>query len=314
VSGEFERIQKIAQALGPQAAGLLDDCAILPTGDGRLVVSTDSSVEGVHFRLDWLRHREVGWRAAASALSDLAAEGATPAAVLAAVVVPPSATDDELVALMTGVGGAAGSVNARVVGGDLSRGPAWVVTITVLGWTKHAVTRAGARPGDRLWVTGVLGGARAALEAWMRGSEPATDARAAFTHPVPRIDAGRTLATAGARAMLDLSDGLGGDVRHLADASGVAVELDVDAVPVASACLEEARRLGISPQQFAAEGGEDFELLAALPAEFDADSAMAFQRRSGIALTRVGTVAAGSGVRATLAGTSLALEGFDHFR
>jgi thiamine-monophosphate kinase len=314
VSGEFERIQKIAQALGPQAAGLLDDCAILPTGDGRLVVSTDSSVEGVHFRLDWLRHREVGWRAAASALSDLAAEGATPAAVLAAVVVPPSATDDELVALMTGVGGAAGSVNALVVGGDLSRGPAWVVTITVLGWTKHAVTRAGARPGDRLWVTGVLGGARAALEAWMRGSEPATDARAAFTHPVPRINAGRKLATAGARAMLDLSDGLGGDVRHLADASGVAVELDVDAVPVASACLEEARRLGISPQQFAAEGGEDFELLAALPSEFDADSAMAFQRTTGIALTRVGTVAAGSGVRATLAGTSLALEGFDHFR
>jgi thiamine-monophosphate kinase len=314
VSGEFERIQKIAQTLGLQAAGLLDDCAILPTGDGRLVVSTDSSVEGVHFRLDWLRHREAGWRAAASALSDLAAEGATPAALLAAVVVPSSATDDELVALMTGVGGAASSVNALVVGGDLSRGPAWVVTITVLGWTKHAVTRSGARPGDGLWVTGVLGGARAALEAWMRGSEPATDARVAFAHPVPRIDAGRKLATAGARAMLDLSDGLGGDVRHLAEASGVAVELDVDAVPVASACLEEARRLGITPQQFAAEGGEDFELLAALPAEFDADSAMAFQRTSGIALTRVGTVAPGSGVRATLAGTSLALEGFDHFR
>jgi thiamine-monophosphate kinase len=314
VSGEFERIRKIAQALGPRAAGLLDDCAILSTGDRHLVVSTDSSVEGVHFRLDWLRHREVGWRASASSLSDLAAEGATPAAVLAAVVVPASATDDEVVDLMSGVGAAAASVNARVVGGDLSRGPAWVVTVTVLGWTKHAITRAGARPGDGLWVTGVLGGARAALEAWKRGDAPATDARAAFVHPIPRIEAGYRLATAGARAMLDLSDGLGGDVHHLADASGVAVELDVDAVPVASACLEEAHRLGISPQQFAAEGGEDFELLAALPSEFDADSAMAFQRTSGIALTRVGIVAAGSGVRATLAGAPLALEGFDHFR
>jgi thiamine-monophosphate kinase len=314
VSGEFDRIRKIAHVLGPRAAGLLDDCALLPAGDGQLVVSTDSSVEGVHFRLDWLRHREVGWRSAASALSDLAAEGATPAAVLAAVVVPASASDDELVALMDGVGAAAASVNALVVGGDLSRGPDWIVTVTVLGWAKRAVSRAGARPGDGMWVTGALGGARAALEAWRRGAEPVDDARVAFAHPLPRIDAGRGLATAGARAMLDLSDGLGGDAAHLADASGVAIELHIDAVPVASACLDEARRLGISPQQFAAEGGEDFELLAALPSDFDADSATAFQRTFGIAMTRVGTVVVGSGVRATAAGRPLALEGFDHFR
>jgi thiamine-monophosphate kinase len=314
VSGEFDRIRKIAHTLGPRAAGLLDDCAILPVADGQLVVSTDSSVNGVHFRLDWLRHREVGWRSTASALSDLAAEGATPAAVLAAVVVPASATDDELVALMDGVGAAGASVNALVVGGDLSRGPDWVVTVTVLGWATRAVTRAGARPGDGVWVTGALGGARAALEAWRRGAEPANDARAAFAHPLPRVDAGRGLATAGARAMLDLSDGLGGDAAHLADASGVAIELHVDAVPVASACLDEARRLGISPQQFAAEGGEDFELLASLPSDFGADSAMAFQRTFGVAMTRVGTVVAGSGVRPTAAGRPLTLEGFDHFR
>jgi thiamine-monophosphate kinase len=314
VSGEFDRIRKIAQALGPRAGGLLDDCALLQAGEGHLVVSTDSSVEGVHFRLDWLRHREVGWRAAASALSDLAAEGATPAAVLAAIVVPLSASDADLEEVMEGVGAAAAAVDALVAGGDLSRGPAWIATMTVLGWTKHAITRAGARPGDGLWVTGALGGARAALEAWKRGGEPGTDARTAFAHPLPRIDAGRRLARAGARAMLDLSDGLGGDARHLAEASGVAVELEVDAVPVASSCLEEARRIGISPQQFAAEGGEDFELLAALPSEFGVENAMAFQRESGIALTRVGTVRAGLGIRATSAGRALALEGFDHFR
>ena len=314
MSGEFERIRQIAQALGPRAAGLLDDCAILPSGDGQLVVSTDSSVEGVHFHLDWLRHREVGWRSAASALSDLAGEGATPAAALAALVVPTSATDDELVAMMDGVGAAVASVDALVVGGDLSRGPVWMVTVTVLGWAKHPVTRAGARPGDGVWVTGALGGARAALEAWKRGDEPATDARAAFAQPRPRVDAGRRLASAGAHAMLDLSDGLGGDVAHLAQTSGVAIELDVDGVPVAPACLDEARRLGISPQQFAAEGGEDFELLAALPPEFGAESAMAFQRSSGLAITRVGSVAAGSGVTNTMAGRPLALQGFDHFR
>ena len=183
----------------------------------------------------------------------------------------------------------------------------------MLGWTKHAVTRAGARPGDGLWVTGALGGARAALEAWTRGSEPGTDARIAFAHPLPRIDAGRRLALAGARAMLDLSDGLGGDARHLAEASGVAVELEVDAVPAASSCLEEARRIGISPQQFAAQGGEDFELLAALPSEFGAEDAMAFQRESGIALTRVGTVGTGSGIRATSDGSVVRSRGVRSF-
>jgi thiamine-monophosphate kinase len=314
VSGEFERIAKIAAALGSRARDLGDDCAILTAGDGRLAVSTDSSVEGIHFRLDWLDHREVGWRAAASALSDLAAEGASPAGVLAAVIVPPAAADEDVVALMDGVGQAAESVRAPVLGGDLSRGSSWIVSMTVLGWARRPVTRAGARPGDRLWVTGALGGARSALEAWKRGDQPSADGRAAFAHPLPRIVAGRMLAEAGALAMIDLSDGLGGDARHLAEQSRVAIELDLAAVPVSLACLDEARRLGVSPQRFAAEGGEDYELLAALPPAFDVDSAHAFTRESGLALTRVGSVAAGSGVRAVQEGRVVALQGYDHFR
>jgi thiamine-monophosphate kinase len=314
VSGEFERIAKIAAALGPRARDLGDDCAILPVGDGRLAVSTDTSVEGIHFRLDWLDHRDIGWRAAASALSDLAAEGASPAGVLAAVVVPAAAKDEEVVAVMDGVGQAAASVRAPVVGGDLSRGPAWIVSITVLGWARRPVTRAGARPGDGLWVTGALGGSRAALEAWKRGDQPSPDARAAFAHPLPRIVAGRLLAEAGALAMIDLSDGLGGDARHLGTQSRVAIELDVAAVPVAPACVDESRRLGVSPQQFAAEGGEDYELLAALPPGFDTDAARAITRDSGVALTRVGSVTAGSGVRASQDGRVVALQGYDHFR
>ena len=112
-------------------------------------MSTDASVEGVHFRLDWLSHEEVGWRAAAAALSDLAAEGAEPAGLLVAVTVPPSATEKALVALMRGVGEAGAAVGAPVLGGDLSAGPGWAVTVTVLGWTAAPVTRGGARPGDR---------------------------------------------------------------------------------------------------------------------------------------------------------------------
>ncbi len=314
MSGEFERIGKIAEALGPRASHLGDDCAILSPGQGRLVVSTDASVEGIHFRLDWLGHREVGWRAAASGLSDLAAEGATPAGLLAAIVMPASASDGELVELMEGIADAASSVGALVLGGDLSRGLSWAAAITVLGWALRPVTRAGARPGDGVWVTGALGASRAALETWKRGGEPAPEARSAFAHPVPRIEAGRWLASAGAHAMLDVSDGLGGDAHRLAEESGVAIELELDTVPVSSTCVEEARRLGMPPQRFAAEGGEDYELLVALPPEFDRGSAATFAQACGIGITRVGSVAPGAGVHALLEGRSLVLQGFDHFR
>ncbi|HEY8256257.1 MAG TPA: thiamine-phosphate kinase [Gemmatimonadales bacterium] len=314
MSGEFERIARIAASLGPRARGLGDDCAIIPTGKGRLVVSTDASIEGTHFRLDWIDHREAGWRAAASALSDLAAEAATPAGVLAAVVVPAAAGDEEVVALMDGVGDAAAAVGAHVVGGDLSQGPSWAVTVTVLGWAQRPVTRAGARPGDGVWVTGTLGASRAALEAWKRGDQPDPAARAAFAHPVPRIGAGLRLADAGATALLDISDGLGGDAQHLADSSHVAIVLDLDAVPVSPACHEEARRLRISPQRFAADGGEDYELLVALPPSFDGNAARAFRRECRLALTRIGSVGTGSGLRASLAGREVRLSGYDHFR
>lgn len=314
MSGEFERIAKIAASLGPRARALGDDCAIIPTGKGRLVVSTDASVEGTHFRLDWIGLREAGWRAAASALSDLAAEAAAPAGVLAAVVVPAWGSDDDVVAVMDGVGEAADAVGAAVLGGDLSQGPSWVVTVTVLGWAQRAVTRAGARPGDGIWVTGTLGASRAALEAWKRGDQPDPAARAAFAHPLPRIGAGLRLADAGATAMLDISDGLGGDAQHLAQSSHVAIVLDLDAVPVSPACQKEARRLRVSPQRFAADGGEDFELLVALPGSFDGNAARAFRREGRLALTRIGSVKTGSGLRASLAGREVRLSGFDHFR
>ncbi len=314
MSGEFERIAQIVEALGHRARGIGSDCAIVEPGEGRLVASTDTSVEGVHFRLDWIALREAGWRAAAGAFSDLAPAGAMPAALLAAVVVPASAADEDLVALMAGVGDAAEAAGAPVSGGDLSSGPAWSLTITVFGWAPRPVTRTGARPGDGLWVTGALGASRAALEAWRRGEQPVAEARAAFAHPVARLDAGRRLAAVGARAMIDLSDGLGGDAAHLARASEVGIDMELDAVPAAAACIEEARRLGISPQQFAAEGGEDYELLAALPGDFGESDAPAFMRDCGIPLTRIGAVRQGSGVHATLAGRPIALVGFDHFR
>ena len=312
--GEFDRVRAIARALGARARGLGDDCAVIPAGEGALVASTDATVQDVHFRLDWIGLGEAGWRASAAALSDLAAAGAEPVGLLAALVAPPGAAENDVVELMTGIASAGESVAAPVLGGDLSAGPAWIVTVTVLGRAARPVGRAGARAGDGIWVTGALGGARAALEAWRQNRLPAPEARRAFAAPSPRLAAGRWLATHGARAMLDLSDGLAGDAGHLAAASRLAVRLELDAVPVAPAAVSEARRLDLSPEQFAAEGGEDYELLAAMPAEFHRAGAADFEAACGLALTWIGGAVEGSGVLATLGGRPLALRGYDHFR
>jgi thiamine-monophosphate kinase len=308
---EFDRIRRVIQALGAQGVGLGDDCGLIREGEEFFALSTDVSVEGVHFRPQWLRPEEVGWRATASALSDLAAEGALPVGILCAVTMPARSPEAHLLELMSGVGAAAKYAGTLILGGDMSSGPAWSVAVTVVGRTRAPVTRGGAEPGDRLWVSGTLGGARAALEAWRRGDVPAPGARARFSHPEPRIAAGRWLARHGARAMIDLSDGLGGDAGHLAAASEVALEIDLATVPLAPEVPAEAERLGVTPQQFAAEGGEDFELLVALPPRFDA--AGAFARDCGIGLTQIGTVGKGTGVRFLLNGREIILKGYDHF-
>jgi len=310
---EFDRVRRIAAALGPRATGLGDDCAVLAAAETLLVASTDVSVEGVHFDRAWLSLEEIGWRATAAALSDLAADGADAAGVLVALTVPSDATDDDVASVMAGAGAAADEVGARVVGGDLSSGPGWSLGVTVLGWASAPVTRAGAVPGDGLWVTGALGGARAALEAWQRGVEPDAEARRRFARPVPRLHAGRWLARHGAHAMLDLSDGLGADASHLAAASGVALALELERVPMAAPVAAAAGLVGVTPEQFAAESGEDYELLVALPATFVTEDALAFRSVAGLPLTRVGEVRAGAGVHAVLGGAPVALTGFDHF-
>jgi thiamine-monophosphate kinase len=308
---EFDRIRKIIQLLGPQGGGQGDDCVLIAAGETVFALSTDASVEGVHFRTDWISLAEVGWRATAAAFSDLAAEAAEPLGVLTAVTVPAKAAEADLLQVMSGVRDAARSVGALVLGGDLSSGKEWNLAITVIGQTPAPVTRGGAWPGDGLWVTGALGGSRAALESWRRGDSPSAGSRERYARPVPRIAAGRWLAEHGAGAMIDLSDGLAGDAGHLAAASGVRVEIDLDGVPVDREVQQEADRAGISAGRFAAEGGEDYELLAALPPEFDA--AAAFTRECAIPLTRIGTVFQGSGVSLLAGGRTVTLKGFDHF-
>ncbi|MGD2135270.1 MAG: thiamine-phosphate kinase [Gemmatimonadales bacterium] len=307
---EFDRIRSAWRRLGTRARGLGDDCAIVePEGEAvgeRLAVSTDLVVEGTHFRPGWLEPRELGWRAAAAALSDLAAVAASPWGVLASVGMSPEWPEDHLAELMAGVGDAAQSVGASVWGGDLVRSARLVLDVVVVGRVDRPVRRVGATPGDALWVTGALGGPAAALAAWLAGTEPDREARERFARPAPRIAEARWLAEHGARAMIDVSDGLLADARHLAAASGVRILIERDRVPVHAAA---------SAVDQALTGGEEFELLVALPDGVDpgAEFGAAFEAE----MTRVGEVGQVSevGEVVLLAGGEVVElpRGFEHF-
>ncbi|HVX89830.1 MAG TPA: thiamine-phosphate kinase [Gemmatimonadales bacterium] len=294
---EFDRVRAILAALGERGAPSGDDCALIPIGGQLLAVSTDISVEGVHFKTEWLSFEEIGYRSTAAALSDLAAEGADPHGVLVALGCPRTATDAEAAAVMKGAGLAAEAAGTVVVGGDLTSATGWTVAVTVLGTAARPVTRAGGKVGDRLYVTGDLGGAKAALDAWLAGRAPDPAARRRFVHPEPRIAAGRVLART-ATAMLDLSDGLAADVRHLAAASHCGAEIDLDKVPLGP---------GVPEARAAAEGGEDYELLVALPPD-------AAPPLLDVKLTEVGRLVAGDGVAFLQQGARVSLQGFQHFR
>jgi len=307
---EFDRIRAIATALGDAAQGLGDDCAFL---DGGRCVSTDLTVEDVHFRREWLSAEEIGWRAAAAALSDLAAVGADPEAVLVGLVAPRGEPAATLTAIMKGVGDAVRSMGGIVVGGDLTRGSTLALAVTVLGRTARPIRRSGARPGDGVWVTGMLGGARAALGAWQRRSAPDPDSRRRFAHPVARIREGRRLAELGATAMIDLSDGLAGDARHLAAASGVGLTIDLGLIPRAPGVAAAAAAAAEPPPVFAAQGGEDYELLVTLPASVDPNALARLSADTYTSVSRIGSVTTDHGVQFRLDGSGLALDGYDHF-
>lgn len=277
---EFDAIRAMVAAWGARARGIGDDAAVLDVPPGaQLVVSVDTSVDAVHFRRDWLRADEIGWRATMAALSDLAAMGADPLGVLLAVTVP-TADRASLPAIAAGVGEAVHAAGTVIVGGDISSGATLSITVTVLGAARRPLTRAGARVGDAVWVTGRLGGPSAALRAWQGGGAPTPEARARFATPGARLAAGRWLAAAGATAAIDISDGLVADARHIAAASAVTLTIDLATVP----CLT-----GVDPVA-AVQSGEEYELLVTAPATLDA---AAFAVACGFPLTRIGQVVPG---------------------
>ena len=302
---EFDTVRATLARWGVLAQGTGDDGAVLDVPPGhRLVVSTDTSVEHVHFRREWFSAEEIAYRAAVAALSDLAAMGATPLGMTIALTLP-EAWRDQCMALADGIASVARETGTPIVGGDLSGGRDLSIGITVLGTVEHAFTRGGARPGQALWVTGQLGGPRLALEALERGIEPNAAHRARFARPVARLREARWLAGHGATAAIDCSDGVAADAAHLAAASRVRIALHLDWLPCVAGATDDD----------AARSGEEYELIITAPRTLDV---AAFTREFGIPLTEIGSVesagAEGPGLSALRAGTIVPVpKGHDHF-
>jgi thiamine-monophosphate kinase len=236
-----------------------------------VVVTQDALVEGVHFRLDWITWRDLGFRAAAVNLSDLAASGATPDGLIVSVGAPASTLVADVVELYEGIAEA----GVRVLGGDTTRADSLLLSVTAIGRSDRVPGRGGARPGDKLVVTGPLGAAGAAFR------------RQSFVRPPLRLDEGRRLA-AHAHAMLDLSDGIARDAGHVAARSGCRLVIDLDKIPLAP---------GAEPDDLAF--GEDYELLAAVA---DSDG-----------FTEIGHCEAGEGVTLLRNGQPVELGAYEHF-
>lgn len=316
---EFDLIRRFLDRAAPLGDDVLvgpgDDCAVI--AGGRICVSTDISVEGVHFRREWITLEEAGYRAAASSLSDLAAMAARPIGVLVSLASPAEDVPDGAEEVMQGIGEALARTGGSLLGGDLSRSPGpLVVDVASLGETDRPVLRSGARPGDEVWVTGALGGAAAAVRAWSAGAEPPQEARERFARPSPRVrEAGWLAERVPIHALIDLSDGLAGDAAHLAAASNVGILLRAEEVPVhpAARAVAGSERAAL---ELALGGGEDYELCLVAPAGTVAAVASEFEEVFGVMVRQVGTVREGSGV--ALAGWDgegpTGVTGFRHFQ
>ncbi|MGH3738097.1 MAG: thiamine-phosphate kinase [Micromonosporaceae bacterium] len=307
-TGEFGLISSIIARLGAGSSVLLgpgDDAAVVAAPDGRVVASTDVLVEGRHFRRDWSSATDVGHRAAAANLADIAAMGAVPTALLVALCAPPELPVSWAEQLADGLGEECALVGASVVGGDISASPTLTIAVTALGSLGNAapVTRGGARPGDVIAVAGRLGWAAAGYTVLSRGFRSPKVLVDAHRRPAVPYRAGPAAARLGATAMIDVSDGLLADLGHLAEASRAAMELRREAFEVPPVMADAAAALGADPYQWILTGGDDHALAATFPPAVDLPEEW----------TPIGRVRDGAGV--TVDGKLYeGPAGWDHFR
>lgn len=268
-TGEFGLVEAITSRFAQGAHVLVgpgDDAAVVDVVGGPVVASVDMLVQDRHFRLDWSSATDIGRKAAAEAMSDINAMGATPTVLLVGLGCPPEVETQWLLELADGLAAEADMVGASIVGGDLTRAAAIAISVTVLGSGQHGVVRrCGARPGDLVALAGRQGWADAGFAVLARGFRSPRAVVDAHRRPQPPYLAGPGAARAGATAMIDISDGFLQDIGHLATASGVAIDIQSSRLEVAEPLLAVGAALGVEPMRFVLTGGDDYGLVATFP-------------------------------------------------